>query len=353
MASDSIWRNGGFFALAGLMDEMPAEIGNVLQAVAQRRNFDRHDVQPIEEILAEIAFFDAALEIAIGRGDHADIHLLREAAADALEAAFLQHAQQFGLEGGGDFADFIEHERSAVGQFETAAAEFVGAGEGAFFVAEEFGFEKIFGEGRAIDGEHRAVFARGGEMDRPGDDFLAGAAFAADQDGGVAAGDHLDFLADLIHGGAVADQRARRTDFGHAAVGLIFQAKAAVFERAIDEQFDLVAVERLLNVIVRAQLHRLDGVGDGGECGHQNDGHVRAKALGLGEQFQAGHFRHPQIGDEKIEAGGAETGDGGGAVGGGDDLVSVAHENLRERIPHHVLIVNNEYSSHAFSLCFR
>ena len=36
-------------------------------------------------------------------------------------------------------------------------------------------------------------------MNRPGDDFLAGAAFAADQHRGVAAGDQFDFLPDLLH----------------------------------------------------------------------------------------------------------------------------------------------------------
>jgi hypothetical protein len=43
-------------------------------------------------------------------------------AADALEAALLQHAQQAHLHGGADVADLVEEERAAVGQLEAALA---------------------------------------------------------------------------------------------------------------------------------------------------------------------------------------------------------------------------------------
>ena len=74
--------------------------------------------------------------------DDADVHADRCAGADAFEHAFLQHTEELGLNLGRHFADLIEQERAVVGQFEAALAEFLGAGEGPLFVAEEFGLEK-------------------------------------------------------------------------------------------------------------------------------------------------------------------------------------------------------------------
>ena len=42
------------------------------------------------------------------RGDDADVHLDRVAAADALELALLQDAQEFHLHGERDVADLVE-----------------------------------------------------------------------------------------------------------------------------------------------------------------------------------------------------------------------------------------------------
>jgi len=56
---------------------------------------------------------------------------------DALELALLQHAQQLDLGREVDVADLVEEERSAVGELEPSLLALLGAGEGAFLVAEE------------------------------------------------------------------------------------------------------------------------------------------------------------------------------------------------------------------------
>ena len=58
-----------------------------------------------------------------------------------MEFALLQNAQQLGLRGGVQIADFIEEDRAAVGQFELASARGDGAGERALLVAEQLAFE--------------------------------------------------------------------------------------------------------------------------------------------------------------------------------------------------------------------
>ena len=58
------------------------------------------------------------LEVAVGRRDDADVDLDRLAAADALELALLQHAQQLDLHLQRQVADLVEEQRAAVGQLE-------------------------------------------------------------------------------------------------------------------------------------------------------------------------------------------------------------------------------------------
>ena len=52
--------------------------------------------------------------------------------AEALELALLQHAQQLGLQVERHFADFVEQDGAAVGQFEFAGTVCDRAGESAF-----------------------------------------------------------------------------------------------------------------------------------------------------------------------------------------------------------------------------
>ena len=121
-------------------------------------------------------------------------------AADAPDDLVLEHAQQLGLQQRREFADFVEEERAAVGRFEQALLHLLGVGEGAFFVAEEFGFHQRLGNGRAVDGDEGFFLARTFVVDGLGDEILAGAAFALDQNrGGRAGGDLADEVHELGH----------------------------------------------------------------------------------------------------------------------------------------------------------
>ena len=118
---------------------------------------------------------------------------------DALEILLLQHAEQFGLQAQVDFADFIEHERAAVGRFEAPDALAVRAGERAAFVAEQFAFHQLGREHGAIQADQFLVAAVAGGVDRPGDQFLAGAAFAGYEHRFRRGGDLGDAIAEHPH----------------------------------------------------------------------------------------------------------------------------------------------------------
>ena len=61
-------------------------------------------------------------EIAVGRGDDPHVDAEGLVAADALELALLQEAQQLHLDGRRDLADLVEEQRAAVGLLEAAVA---------------------------------------------------------------------------------------------------------------------------------------------------------------------------------------------------------------------------------------
>ena len=106
---------------ARLRHEVRDQQRNVLAPLAQRRHVDRHDVQAVEEVLAEPArrrspssrFLFVA---AITRTSTST----RLRAADARHDAVLQHAQHLRLRGERHVADLVEEERAAVGLLELA-----------------------------------------------------------------------------------------------------------------------------------------------------------------------------------------------------------------------------------------
>jgi hypothetical protein len=101
-------------AHAGPPREWRAGAG-VIGPLAQRREVDREDADPVPEVLAEAAGGDHVLEVAVGGRDQAHVDAARLLAADSLECAVLEDAQEAHLRGGGQLADLVEEERAAVG----------------------------------------------------------------------------------------------------------------------------------------------------------------------------------------------------------------------------------------------
>ena len=175
------------------------------------------------------------------------------------------------------------------------------AGEGAFFVAEQFAFQQVFRNGGAVDGEEGPAIALAVMIDGAGDEFLAGAAFAGDQGRGVAAGELADDFENVLHGLAAADdaqvvilrfqQRLVRDDLPHVARGL---------EGVENDLFEAGHVEGFEEVIVSAQFHRLDG-GLGGAVGGHHDDHLLGVDLAkAAERFQAAHAAHADVHDDQV-----------------------------------------------------
>ena len=130
-----------------------------LRPLAQRRHAQIDDVEAEIEILAESALAHRLLEVAVRGGDDADVDLHRLGAADAVDLALLDGAQQLGLQARMHLADFVEQQGAAIGFLELADAARDGAGEGALLVAEQLAFEQVLRDGGAVDRDERCLGA--------------------------------------------------------------------------------------------------------------------------------------------------------------------------------------------------
>ncbi|CAG9202602.1 hypothetical protein PSP6_210220 [Paraburkholderia tropica] len=171
--------------------EMLGEQHDVLRSFAQRRQAHTRQIDPVEQIHAEIAGDHGTLQIDIGRGHNPHVDAPRARRAHARHLALLQYAQQFRLEWRREIADFVEKDRAFVCVLEITGAAALRARERARLVTEEFRFGQLRIDGAAIHRDERPL-AAADMMDVTRDQFLAGAGLAEYQRGRRAGSDLLD-----------------------------------------------------------------------------------------------------------------------------------------------------------------
>ena len=184
-AAETCGRADAVLAAVGV-EVVVDEQRNVVEPLAQRRNGQTDDVQPEVQVLAERAGGDLRLQVAIGRRHepHVDARV-RPVGADALDLAGLEEAEQHDLHPHAHLADFVEEHGAVRRHFEQARLVAVRAGEAAAHVAEQLGLEQRVGQAGAVDRDERSDGAEAALVNQAGDDFLADAGLAGDEDLGV------------------------------------------------------------------------------------------------------------------------------------------------------------------------
>ncbi len=154
---------------------------------------DVEHLEPVEQILAKIPALHRLLQIAVGGRNHADVGLLRPRAAEPLELALLQDPQKLGLGRRAHLADFVQEQHAAGCQLDLAGLGLLSAGEGAAFVSEQLGFEKLLGQRRAVERDEWSARPRRRAMDESRHDFLARARLPCQEHGRIGRGDLRGF----------------------------------------------------------------------------------------------------------------------------------------------------------------
>ena len=228
-----------------------------LCAGPQRGNRDRKDVQAVEQILAKPAALDQIDEILVGRRDQPEIDLDRPSRADRVDLPVLQGAQQLHLGLEGQFADFVEEQRAAVGFGELADVSFRGAGEGALLVAEQDGFDEVFRQRPAIDGDESLTSPLGAALDGARHQFLADPRFSFDQHGNIRLRRAFGEPNDARHVLGLGDDVLERQLAGAAARGpaqFVFERVDA--QRVLDRDLQPLGADGLDDKVQRAGAHR-------------------------------------------------------------------------------------------------
>ncbi len=264
---------------------------DVARPLAQRRDAQADHVEAEVQVLAEAAGGDLCRQVAVRGGEDAHVDAHRAAAAEAVDLALLDGAQQLGLQAGVHLADLVEQQRAAVGRLELAEAAGDGAAERALLVAEQLALQQVLGNGGAVQGHERTSSAARAAVDVAGEHLLAGAALPGDEHRGLGTRHLLGAPQRGEHRGVAGDQ----------GVGLA--------GRGQQDGGDQLGVGGQRQELARPVAHRPDrGFGVGlGAAGDHGGG----DALGGHRAHQAGHVMG-DVAEHDVDTGvGAQPGEAG------------------------------------------
>src|SRR6266851_390578 len=271
---------------------MRNQVRKIFRALAQWRQLQWKNINTVEQIAPERILLHKVFEVAM-RSDHdAHIYLDGLVAADALDLAFFQYAQQLCLHGYGHVADFVQKERSTVGLFEFAEMLGRSTCKCTLFVAKELRLNQFRWHRRAIQGDKGMFLPRRFFVDGARDQFFACASFPEDADARLARRDALDLRKQFIHCLARTDQFMFSQAMTQLSV-FIFEPRQS--QRILHRHEQLIHGKRLLEKIKRAQLGGFHRHLDIRLPGNEYNRGFQAGLLQVFEQLQAAFSRHDHI----------------------------------------------------------
>src|SRR5271156_6326438 len=140
------------------------------------------NIQPIIEVVAQLASSDSVFRHFIGGCKNADVDRRFCLAAQTAKFTIFQHAQKFSLSANRHFADLVQQQRSSFRQFKASGTSFECAGKRSPFVAEDLTLNQSLWNRGAIDGNERLIAARTEFVNIPSYQFFSRAAGARNQD---------------------------------------------------------------------------------------------------------------------------------------------------------------------------
>ncbi|OPZ79060.1 MAG: hypothetical protein BWY77_01405 [bacterium ADurb.Bin431] len=321
---------------------MAAQLRDILLALAKWREIDVDDADAIIEILAEKPLADAFSEVLVSGGDDADVDRLRPGGTDRFDLAGLQDAQQLGLRRLAEVADLVKKKAAPRGLHEFAVMVLGRPGEGSLAMSEEFALDEGVGNGGAVDAHKGSGGAMAAQMDSHGDQFLARAGLAGDQNGALGGGHLVDARIDILHPRAGADHAVAVHDLGGHPVVLLLQLTPT--QGALHGEQHPLQIDRLFEKIERPQPCRLDGAVDRGVAGNYHQRQVRGDADGFFEHLHAVQSGHGEIDEANIQLPAGDLPDRFVAVARQHDLIILPLEHRGQLSREGAVVLGDEHS---------
>ncbi len=292
---------------------MADQVGDILGALAQRRQAKRHHIEPKIQILAEQALLDQDAQILVGGGDDPHVGFDRGAAAHSRIFALLEHPQQSRLRLHRHVADLVEEQGAAFGLLEPPGIARVGSREGALLVAKQFGLDELARDRRHVDGDERPGPPLSVVVQRVRHQFLAGARFPGDQHGEVGLHQPRQQTVDFLHRGRPADQGdVDLLRLARCCRGAVLRLR----QRPADDRGQFLEVERLRQILIGAALRGADRGHEGVLGAHDDDRQVGPQLLDARQEIEGVLVGHDHIGDDKVALALAYPPPQGGGISG-------------------------------------
>ncbi len=157
---------------------------HIFRALAQRRQRESDDCQPMEQIAPEPSTVRRLRAVLVGRGDDLHFDLLGARAAQTPHRLLFDDLEQLGLERARQQRHFVEEQRPAVRGVKQPGLGLPRIGEGAALEPEQLGFQQRVGDGRTAHVDERAGAPGAVAVDQPREEPFAGAGLALQQDRG-------------------------------------------------------------------------------------------------------------------------------------------------------------------------
>ena len=203
--------------------------------------------------------------------------------------------------------------------------------------------EQLGRQRRAVHRHEGAVAARALAVDRARDQLLAGARFPRDEHGRRGVGDLTDDLVHAPHRRGSADQLVEPL----AARELVAEVphlplEGASLERPIDHAPQILDRERLRQVIVGAELHRLHCGPQGPDGGNEDHLQAGIETLEPLQHLDPFHAREPHVEEAHVDVTAPDGLERGRPVGGLEHDADPIEHHLHGRA-HPGLVVDDEY----------
>ena len=153
----------------------------IFVALAHGWDTQSQHVESIQQLLAKTPLADFRLQDAIGGREHPNVDPPRLGLSDSSHLTFLQNSQELCLRSRRQLSDLVEQQATLIGRLEQAGAVLRRAGEGTADAAKQLRLEQFIGQRRAVDGAEASSRWPAQQMERPGNQLLAGAALAGDE----------------------------------------------------------------------------------------------------------------------------------------------------------------------------